>query len=529
VRSSGWDAAYRFDRGDPRSNTLHGSFPLPKASHWRVQAVTAQADGTVMNVAFRGVNEHAAFEINRDVASQVGGASASQPAQSGQGTWFEDDQAAALASGDISRFGTTVSTADLRPGVHRLQAVGPGLHERVYTSRYALGEGFSYAGIPGRGDGGTAKGFDASVYNLLGRYQPYGIYLPKAPGRLGLQMVFHGTDSGLAGLINQPGMQQRFGEDLHRALVVPEARGQNGFGADISERDLLDVMADAQHAYSTDPDRTFSSGYSQGGYLAFRMAMLHPDLFAGFTSWVGFAGDNTDGTPAEGSVSVTAGAVGNMMDYVGNLRHVPGEMLYAGEDEFETVSSNTAMERAFAATDDVYTWWMHPAADHLTFAIADDWVKESAASRTQRRVRRPARVTFRTDTALDAPQYGIRHDRAYWVSGLRGRSSGPMSVDLTSHGCGVEVPVLTTDQGAGTAPVPWLALSQARTGTRRLPAEQLLEGTLTGVGQVTLDLARACLRPGAAYRLVTDVPVVLHLAGGRALRLPAGSSRGTLP
>lgn len=285
VKSAGWDAVYRFTTGDPRTHLITGSFPLPRVAHWRVQAVTAQAaTGKVMNVAFRGVNEHAAYKLSGD--------NPSAHAYPGQGAWFEDDQAAALAAGDIGRFGTTVTTADLRPGVTRLQPVGPGLHERVYTSRYTLGEGMSYAGIDGRGSGGTAKGFFAQKYNLLGRYQPYGIYLPKAPGRLGLQMEWHGSNQGIVAQINQPHMQQRFGEQLHRALVVPEARGPNGYGADISERDLLDVMADAQQAYGTDPARTFSSGYSQGGYLAFRMAMLYPDRFAGFTSWVGFTGDD---------------------------------------------------------------------------------------------------------------------------------------------------------------------------------------------------------------------------------------------
>lgn len=520
VKSGGWNAVYRFTAGDPKTNLIHGSFPLPKAAHWRVQAVTAQAvDSTVMNVAFRGVDEHAAYKLSGD--------NPSSHLYPGQGAWFEDDQAAALAAGDISRFGTTVATADLRPGVSRLQRVGPGLHERVYTSRYALGEGMSYAGIDGRGTGGTATGFFAQKYNLLGHYQPYGIYLPKAPGRLGLQMEWHGSNQGIVAQINQPHMQQRFGEDLHRALVVPEARGPNGYGSDISERDLLDVMADAQRAYGTDPARTFSSGYSQGGYLAFRMAMLYPDRFAGFTAWVGFTGDDLNGTPAQGPLSVSAGAVGNMINYVGNLRHVPGSMLFSGADELVQVPSSTAMQRAFAATSDDYTWFMHPAADHFTYAVADDWAKEAAISRNERLVARPARVSFRTDALLDAPQYGIRHDRAYWVSELRGRTKGPLSVDLTSHGCGVGVPVLATGQNVGTSPVPWVSQEQHVTGNRHLRAQQLLEGSLTNVGSATLDLSGACLRPGATYRLTSDRPAVLTV-GNRVLHLPKGTSTGRL-
>src|SRR3954451_13619537 len=100
-----------------------------------------------MNVAFRGAGEHAQYKLNYANPSAYG--------PSGQGAWFEDDQAAALMGGDISQFGYTVATADLAPGVTREQAVGPGLHERVYTSDYALGEGMSYEGVDGRGTGGA--------------------------------------------------------------------------------------------------------------------------------------------------------------------------------------------------------------------------------------------------------------------------------------------------------------------------------------------------------------------------------------
>lgn len=520
IKSAGWDATYRFTVGDPRSNTITGSFPLPAAATWRVQAVTAQAaDGTVMNVAFRGVAEHAAYKLSGD--------NPSADLYPGQGAWFEDDQAAALGAGDVSPFGHTISTADLRPGVERLQAVGPGLHERVYTSSYSLGEGMSYAGIPGRGNGGTAAGFFAQEFTFLGKYQPYGIYLPKAAGRHGLQMEWHGSNQGIVAQINQPGMQLRYGEQLGRVLVVPEARGPNGYGSDISERDLLDVLADVQRAYPVDRDQVFSSGYSQGGYLAFRMAILFPDLFAGFTAWVGFTGDDANGTPVQGPVSVTAGAVGNMIDFTPNLRHVPGSMLFSGADELVQVPSSTAMQRSFAATDDRYTWYMHPAADHFTYAVADDWAKEAADSRGLRLVRRPARVTFRTDPALDSPAYGIRHDAAYWVSALRGRVAGPLTVDLTSHGCGVTVPTLATTNGAGDAPVPWVSISQVQTGSTRLPAQQLLEGTLTNVRQLRVDPAATCLASGFRYRITSSGPAVLQVLG-RSINLVSGVNEGAV-
>src|SRR5947209_1800303 len=85
VSSKGWDQIAYFKTGDPATNTIDGTMPLPPGGKWRVQAATAQADGTVMNVAFRGVDERSAFRGN-DAASNV---------DPDAGSWFEDKQAAA--------------------------------------------------------------------------------------------------------------------------------------------------------------------------------------------------------------------------------------------------------------------------------------------------------------------------------------------------------------------------------------------------------------------------------------------------
>src|SRR4051794_29347326 len=202
VSSKGWDNIAYFKTGDPATNTIDGTMPLPPGDKWRVQAVTAQADGTVMNVAFRGVDEQAGFKGN-DAASNV---------NPDAGSWFEDKQAAALGAGDISQFGQEVSVADLKGGASKsLVNAATGLHERVYRSDYTIppGEGRNEAGVPGRGNGGGAGapiGFE-QTFQYLGNYQPYGIYIPNKPGPHGMQMAFHGSSSVMSGLVNQPGMQ----------------------------------------------------------------------------------------------------------------------------------------------------------------------------------------------------------------------------------------------------------------------------------------------------------------------------------
>ena len=525
VSSKGWDQIAYFKTGDPATNTIEGTMPLPPGGSWRVQAVTAQSDGTVMNVAFRGVDETANFKGN-DAASNV---------DPDAGSWFEDKQAKALGSGDISEFGQQVDVSDLKNGVTRAAPDVTGLHERVYTSDYTLppGEGRNEAGVPGRGNGnspgGTSVGFE-QTFQYLGKYQPYGIYIPKGRAPYGMQMLFHGSSSVMSGLVNQPGMQQRFGEELHRILVVPEGRGQNGFGSDISERDLLDVMADVQRTYKVDRTRVYAGGYSQGGYATYRMASLHPDRFAGAIDWVGFTGDGANGSPT-GEPSYTAGAIGNGIDFIKNLLNVPTVMLYAGGDELVHVWTGEAMDAAFAATDNLYRFYMHPTAEHLTFATTDDWRKEAEYTKDLRLVRNPPRVVFTTAPFLDAPQFGIRHDRAYWVSRVRtsGEETDYGTVDLTNAGCGGKLPVLESTSGAGDDPVPWTLDEQRAASESELPAVPKLTGTLTGIASLRIDARRACLTGKTVeYDIETDRPVDLTLSDGRKMRLTSGRARGRI-
>jgi pimeloyl-ACP methyl ester carboxylesterase len=404
----------------------------------------------------------------------------------------------------------------------------------VYRSAYSVppGEGVNVAGVPGRGNGGgqVTLGFE-QTFQYLGHYQPYGIYIPRQPGPHGMQMLFHGSSSGMSGLVNQPGMEQRFGEDLNRVLVVPEARGQNGWGSDISERDLLDVMSDVRAHYPIDSQRVFSGGYSQGGYITYRMAELYPDRFAGAVDWVGFTGDDANGSPSP--AHYTAGAIGNMIDYVANLRSVPTVMLYSGGDELVHVWTANAMDQAFDATDDVFTFYLHPVAEHLSFAALDDWRKEAAYTRDLKLVSNPSRVTYRTETYLDDPALGIVHDRAYWVSAIRGRQTGQVAenVDLQTLACGGSTPVLKRSSGSGSDPVPWTSDVQSVARTTPIARTLRLQGSLGNVASLHIDSRRACLAGQAfSYSITTDGTSTVSLSDGRTFTLSgSGPHTGAVP
>ncbi|HWL66611.1 MAG TPA: hypothetical protein VNP73_11605, partial [Actinomycetota bacterium] len=293
VSSEGWDELYRFESGDPKTNLISGRVPLPGGTKWRIQAVAAQKDGRVMNVAFRGTNEETVT-----------------------GAWWDDKQAAALAGGDISQFGYKIEVSDLRNGTRKVAEVEPGFHQRVYVSKYTLrkGEGMSYDSEFGRhGDSGEVC---EQEFNFFGKYQPYGLYVPAQPGPHAMQLALHGCNANHASLVDQPGMQNVMGEQHNRVIVVPLGRGPIGYYSDISERDVLDVMADVEKHYEIDKDKVYSGGYSMGGYGAFRMAMLYPHRFAAMISWVGFTGDCFNGTVRESDRECKSGAIGNVINYV---------------------------------------------------------------------------------------------------------------------------------------------------------------------------------------------------------------------
>jgi dienelactone hydrolase len=505
VASTGWDVAGVFNAATPgvtvdaTANTITGSMPLPVGPHWRVQAVTAQTDGTVMNVAFRGASAES-------------------------GPWFENRQAADLQAGDISEFGYPVAVGDLTSGVTRLESVPPGVHERVYESAYTVGsgEGMTYQGVPATPNGPPL----GPTYHFLGRYQPYAVYVPPTAGSHGLQLVLHGFGGSIDDLLSQAGFRQQFGDNLNRILVAPLGRGPVGWYVGASERDVMDAFDDAEASYPVDRSHEIISGYSMGGYGVYRIAELYPDRFAGFLDWVGYT-DCLNGTPLAGVCPIFAGD--NPLDYVANLRWVPGGMLYAGADEIVLVTTAAAVQQAFAATGYVYQWWLHPVAEHDTFALLDNWQKEATYSAPFALVSNPPRVTYRYDPAENAPQFGLVHDRAYWVSDVQPAQPGFADVDLTTQGCGGSLPVTAGNSGAGLDPVPWTSTGAAVTGATPLPTARRMTGTLGNVAALTVDADATCLAGGpVSYDITTGGSAALHLSDGRIIQLVgAGEHAGT--
>lgn len=537
----GADAVYEFKVGNAENNTISGLFPMPTATQWRVWAVTAQSDGTVMNVAFRGPDEEA-------------GATGGIPDQvlPNKGNWWEDKQAAALSAGDISNFVATVESADLGGDKTSPAAVGTGFHQRVYTSAFTVpnstGEGMTLKGILGREK--LESSACGQYFHFVGKYQPYGIYIPKSGDNSAprsLQVILHGCEANHASQTNQPNMQKQFGDDLNRILVSPLGRGPYGFYSDLSERDALDVLDDTIANFNVDLDRVLVGGYSMGGFGSTRLAALYPDRFAGLSNWVGFTGSVLN-TPLPGNPLVEGekalqgitgdalplqGRIGgdiNISNYLGNLRHVPSTHSYGALDELVQVTTGLDWgQKLGAAQDVIYEFYMHLAAEHLTFIALDEWSKEAAYTKDLKLVKNPSRITYRTNEKMAFPEYGIRHNKAYWLSDIVGRDAGDIVLDAESLACSANKAGTTTGQTAGNEPVPFVQLFRRLTGmTTAGTSEQKLTATFSNLKSITLDLSGSCLQSGAAYNITTDGPLAVKLSSGKVLDLPAGVSKGNL-
>jgi hypothetical protein len=273
-----------------------------------------------------------------------------------------------------------------------------------------------------------------------------------------------------------------------------------------------------------------------GGYGGYRMATLYPHRFAGTIIWVGA----DEGRSAKGI---------QVFDFLKNLRQVPIAMLYSGADELVNVTVYLDLQPRLDELAYEHILYFHPDAEHLTYAVAQDWRKEAAWSETDpvthtRRTlqKQPAQVTYRTEPFTWNESIGVIHDKAYWVSQIRGRepeTGGPgeyADVDLRTSGCGAALPLTerTVPDPTGTDPVAWTAQEYLTVGDAPNTQAHTIEGTLTNVASLVIDTSNftgACIAGDEiSYEVTTNGPTVVAFSDGSSLDFPgSGTYTGTLP
>ena len=452
------------------------------------------------------------------------------------GAWNEVEQSAALASGDLGRFAQTLDIASMRRGTTTPIPNPKGYSVRLFRSRQNLGEGMA-------GD----------FPHYRGRWQPYAVWVPKKydeqrrhPFFLSMHSlsVHHNQYRGGINATYRTYYEQ-FGNRLNAVVATPLARGPDGWYQDEGLVDTLEVWADVLRNYRIDRDRVLVGGYSMGGYGTYRLGTIMPDSFASAVSLVGPPGNGIWAYPApppggEDSTDWTYPQLENTL-------HVPFWITHGVFDELVPVAGVKKQAERFAELGHAYRFALHPAADHLSFTVHDEWSREVRWYRKHPvRVKNPAEITYKVRPASWATRgkkrsvivkqlralserVGARLDGAYWVDDVEVAGKGDVTgvVKLLSHGIAQRRARTTAIRTArADGPTPYL-LEGLNVSHRRKATGNKLSGRLKKVSAVTIDVGRAGLSNSPTLDIQADRRVTITFVRNGAVvgRATVGASR----
>ena len=472
---------------------------LPPSNTWRVHVVSgvATADGQgfaavgpdlggapglppVYNASFR----RSAQEMAK--LRELQGAKV-------RGLYTDKAQAEALTNGDISSFAADVDWRALARRTATPEPLIRGPSNRWYVSSIELGQGVL----------NTMSAFSDVKPNLLGRVQPYTVWVPERydPRKpAALTLLIHPNGSTHNEYVDSPKLMQAACEDATSICVTPAGRSPDQTPADEMELDFWEVWNRVAGAYRLDAERTRIFGFSQGGGVVNHIVMAYPDLFARAAVFApGCCADD---------------------ERVANLRWVP---LFLGEPTADPTVPNAVPEaQRLAELGYRHRLELYPDQDHVSFGYKDRYTRGAhyLGNGTVRRITAPGQITYVWSHALDRPDLGFGVQGAYWLRSVRARSLGADSrVDATSHARPDPTVTTTTETSSPTDdPAPATASELTWRLGARPAARAVLDLALANVGEVTVRLDAAGFARGAAatINVTCDGPSVLVLRELRA-------------
>ncbi len=443
--------------------------------------------------------------------------------------WRDAQQGSKLASGDLGDFHAEVDFAKLASRVRDDMTGEPGgvpssgPMNRLLSSRFRTGEGADY--------GGGCGGVDDCDGQLLGRLQPYAIYVPPAgrpPAGYGMTLLLHSLDANYNQFSDSQN-QSQFGDRGPGSIVItPGGRGPDGWYYGKSGADTFEAWADVARRYPLDDQWTSIAGYSMGGYGTYKFAVQFPDLFARANPTVGPPSLGIWVPPAAPSEPTS-----QTYDMLESARHIPFLIWVGANDELVPAPGPLEQSQRFDELGYRYRYDLFtPPADHFALAVHDQWQPAADFLGTHEVDRNPARVSYVLNPTMDFAELGTRADHAYWLSGMRVRDDAgdpPRGVvDAVSGGFGEGGPPAgSTETGAGAVgpgtfgQMPYLETSKAWGDAPATPKEDRLELTLENVRRVVVNVRRAKLTCDAEIDATSDGSAKVILAGcGRTVDVP---------
>ena len=436
----------------------------------------------------------------------------------GYGHWRDHAQAMALSDGDISRFHADVDFGALRHRRTQYRVPDTGFLNRLYVSRYDLGEGV-------RPIEGWSRGADVLRNDIV----PYALYVPDDydPNE---SSPFHVHLHSLTATCNQyaswtPNFLRELGDGRGTVIMTPSGRGPVVPYHDQAELDVFEAMADVRARYGVDLDRTTLGGYSNGGIGTNKLAAQFPDLFARGFPIVGNVGEeNTQGTYYD---------IELLSD---NLRTVPLQMWSSVVDELAPFPLAVSYERQLREHGWRFEHRIYPE-DHLSHGYFDQWDGAISFLDDVERETNPQRVRYRAVPEFDNTELDLVHDGAHWVDDVEvadGQHSGV--VDARSLGFGERLPLRDEVERPGTEPRPHhkrIIEWQEDLTNPSPPPENAIELDLEDATATTLYVEAAAIDPERPIELrvtATDFATVelRSSVGSASVDVPPGESTRTV-
>jgi pimeloyl-ACP methyl ester carboxylesterase len=321
-------------------------------------------------------------------------------------------------------------------------------------------------------------------------------------------------------------------EGRDSVVVTPLARGPSTWYFDTGELDVWEVWARVAEQLGTDPNRTVVSGYSMGGYAAYKFGLTYPEVFA---QAVVLAGPPTCGVrllpdidiPADLDLDSPCAREGDTWKLLVNARWLPYVIAHGLLDELVPFASAAEQVLELDRLGYRYRFTVYPLEDHIAWVFQDKFEDPIAHMGTGLRQADPGHVTFAWYPQLVSAELGIGPDRAWWLSELsadpsvKARRGAIAEVDARSYARPDPTHTVRHRRGVVLNLDPSPAVYSELDWRVGLPVDPLpyLTLRLTGVASLTVDLQRAGLAslPSSAIMVATDSAAQITLGG-----LPAG-------
>jgi hypothetical protein len=523
---------------------------LPVAGTWKVRLAAGLADKTgrsfapvplsrgalpseppVYNVAFRTYRQEPA---SCGTCAPPNLKPIDHGAQTVDGNfWNESAQASALAKDNVAQFASTLRWSDLAAQRTTPEPQPTGTSTRWYVTTLNLGQGV----VPNEQSSFHEAAGDLQP-NFLSRVQPYTVYVPTsyhAGTPTPLTWVLHslGVNHNQYAAVNPRTLAQLCGE-RHSICATTLGFGPDGWYFGQAEVDFWQVWHQLADSYTLDPTRTIISGYSMGGFGSYKLGLTYPDLFA---AAMPLAGPPTCGTRIIGPVVAEAAAKGpcafdsDTARLVHNARWLPYDIADGVVDELVPFSGVLEQVHQFTRAGVRYRFVVYPAADHMAWAVEDDWSSEITALGHPVVMQNPGTISYSWFPHGSNPALGLGPTGIYWVRNLQARAAQPGELASVTAASGAlpERPHLVTRTHEPVLPgdpLPGIATIQSWTDTGPAPAPQpTLSLSFHDVAAAAVDLVRAGFQPTQQVRVTvtTDGPLELTL-GSTAVHLNKGTS-----